>query len=118
MNAAVQKLHPDDEQAHWDSDTETQIQSFGELVIDIDKKRKALNDKKAAAKSDLVSRGFHPDAIKAALSYHGTPEADRHNWDLSYIYTRRALGCPIQSDMFDLAGQDELDVDMPTKKED
>ena len=118
MNAQVQALHPDDETSHWDGDTEVQLQNFGELVIDIDKKRKALNDKKAAAKSELVSCGFHPDAIKAALSYHSTPEAERHNWDLSYIYTRRALGCPIQSDLFERAGQDEITVDMPTKKED
>lgn len=103
----------------WDGDTETELQKFGDLVDDVDKKRSALNNRIAAGKSTLVERGFPADAIAAALSYHRTPESKRHNWDMAYIFTRKALGCPIQGDMFDAAMGGIVTVEhKPSKKED
>jgi uncharacterized protein (UPF0335 family) len=113
MNA-VTNIKPQDEEdqieSTWDSGTAASLAEFGELVDSVSKKRKALNDQVAAGKSDLVSKGFNPDAIKAALSFHKTSEADRANWDLSYIYTRKALGCPVQSDLFEQASLDQVVV--------
>jgi hypothetical protein len=95
----------------WDANTAASLAEYGELVADVTKKRKALNDKMAAGKSDLVSQGFNPDAIKAALAYHNTSDAERANFDLSYIYTRKALGCPVQADLFEQASLDEVTVE-------
>ncbi len=117
MNA-VSPIKPDDQdtiESTWDSNTAASLAEFGELVEDVAKKRKALNDKIAAGKSDLVSQGFNPDAIKAALAYNKLPEADRANFDLSYIYTRKAIGCPVQSDLFEQANLDEVVVEHKDK---
>lgn len=117
MNAVTNiKPEPEDTvESTWDANTAASLAEFGELVEDVGKKRKALNDKIAAGKSDLVSQGFNPDAIKAALAYHKTSEADRANFDLSYIYTRKALGCPVQSDLFEQASLDQVTVEHKDK---
>ncbi len=117
MNA-VSPIKPDDQEtieSTWDQNTAASLAEFGELVEDVGKKRKALNDKIAAAKSDLVSQGFNADAIKAAIAYHKTSEDQRANFDLSYIYTRKALGVPVQSDLFEAASLDQVTVEHKDK---
>lgn len=94
----------------WDANTAAEVAEYGELVIDVEKQRKALNDKLSAGKSNLVSKGFNKDAIQAAVAYSKTAESERANFDLSYIYTRRALGCPVQSDLFEQASLDQVTV--------
>lgn len=118
MNAAVTPITPEDPdtiESTWDANTAANLATFGDLVADVDKKRKALNDKIAAGKSDLVSQGFNADAIKAALAYNKASEIERTNFDLSYIFTRKALGCPVQSDLFDQASLDQVVVEHKDK---
>lgn len=101
----------------WNADTLTAVSSFAATVSEIAKKRQALNDEKAAAQSALVAIGFNKDALKAAISYAGTPEDERDSWDRTYIYARRALGCPIQEDLFVAAMGDSVTVSVPADKE-
>lgn len=99
----------------WDANTAAELAEFGAKVLDVQKKRKALNDELAAGKSSLVSKGFNADAIKAAIAYNKTSEDERANFDLSYIYTRRALGCPVQSDLFEQASLEQVVVEHKDK---
>ncbi len=114
MNA-VTNIKPDAAEdtieSTWDANTAAELAKYGETVADIAKQRKALNDQAAAGKSALVSQGINADAIQAALAYSKLPEGDRKNFDLSYIYTRRALGCAVQSDLFEQASLDQVTVE-------
>ena len=101
----------------WDSDTLKQIAKYGELIAGITKKREALNTQKAAGKAALVEIGFNKESLTAALSYANTPEKDRLNWDESYIFARKALGCPLQEDLFVAAMADTVTVEVPKAKE-
>ena len=126
MNAAVHELGAhaeapdddrDDESVHhtWNADTRSAVEAYGQTVAEVAAEREALSARLQAAKTDLVAKGFNRDALKAAISYANTAEKDRLNWDQSYIYARRALGCPIQEDMFVAAMQDEVVVEAPAE---
>ena len=62
--------------------------------------RDNLNTKKAEVITNLVDMGLDRKAVKAALAYVATPEDQRQLFDLSYAATRKALGVPIQDDLF------------------
>lgn len=102
----------------WNNDTLKQISKYGDLIADINKKREALNTQKAAGKAALVEIGFNKESLVAALSYANTPEKDRLNWDESYIFARKALGCPLQEDLFMAAMADTVTVEAPAPKAD
>ena len=121
MNANVAPLHDDQDDdntvAHtWDDDTLEQVEQHAATSADIKKKRKALNDELAASKSKLVAIGMNADALKAAISYANTPEDERGTWDQTYLFARKALGCPIQEDLFMAAMSGSVTVE--TKAED
>jgi len=69
----------------------------------------AINDRRAdlnAAKKAIVERlqaqyGCNRHAMKAAIQYCKLDESKRENFDLTYQVTRRALGAPVQADLFD-----------------
>ncbi len=95
----------------WNADTLQAIKSYSNTVDEVNATREAANAKLAAAKTALVDKGFNRDALKAALSYANTPEDKRKAWDESYIFARRALGVPIQEDLFAAAMRDEVTVE-------
>jgi len=69
----------------------------------------SINDRRAdlnAAKKAIVERlqaeyGCNRHAMKAAMQYVKLPDDKRKNFDLTYQVTRRALGAPVQADLFD-----------------
>jgi hypothetical protein len=65
-----------------------------------------------------VAIGFNNESLTAALSYANTPEKDRLNWDESYIFARKALGCPLQEDLFMAAMAETVTVEAPAPKGD
>ena len=99
----------------WNRETLDQVAAHARKVADVAKQRKALNDDLAASKSSLVALGMDSDAIKAAIAYSKLPEEERGTFDETYIFTRKALGCPIQEDLFNAAMQDEVTVETPRK---
>lgn len=94
----------------WDQDTLAKVAAFVGAMEDIEKGREELNARKAQAIAELVNMGFNRDAIGAALKYHKTPEEKRANFDLSYIYARKAFGLPIQDDLFVAATRQQVEV--------
>jgi len=69
----------------------------------------SINDQRAelnASKKAIVERlqaqyGCNRQAMKAAIQYSKLPDDKRENFDLTYQVTRRALGAPMQADLFD-----------------
>ena len=94
----------------WNSDTLVKVTEFGVLTTDVKAQRKALNDSLAAGKSELVALGMDQDALAAAISYSKTPPEDQDKWDQTYIFARRALGVPIQEDLFVASMLDTVQV--------
>ena len=120
MNAVtpITPEQPADTVEHtWDQDTLAQVDNYAAVVADVSKRRKALNDELAASKSALVAIGMNKDALAAANSYARTPEDERRNWDQTYIFARRALGCPLQEDLFVASMQSSVTVEAPAGKE-
>lgn len=62
--------------------------------------RKSLNDDIASEMASLQSDGLNPKAFKAACAYLDMSPEQRENYDLSYAVSRRALGEPLQDDLF------------------
>jgi hypothetical protein len=103
----------------WDQGTMTRVQDFAKLVDEVGTAREALNAKLAAGKTGLIDDGFNKDALDAAIKYAKTPEEKRENWDLSYMYARKALNVPIQDDLFTHAMSQQVKVtkSKPTDEE-
>ena len=99
----------------WDESTLQAVVDFSNKLDEIQLQREELNASKAAAQAQLVNMGFNADALKAAISYAKTPEDKRQNFDLSYQYARRALGCPVQDDLFIAAMQQQVKVQKPAE---
>lgn len=94
----------------WNHDTMASVQKFAKTHADIKDQRKALNDQLAAAKSGLIAKGFNGDAMEAAIKYANTAEEKRENFDLTYLYWRKALGHPVQDDLFVAALQERVNT--------
>jgi hypothetical protein len=92
----------------WDSDTLTEVKEFAQLVDDIADSRAALNAKLAAGKTALIDKGFNKHALAAAIKYAKTEEDKRENFDLTYLYCRKALGVPVQDDLFAAAVEEQV----------
>lgn len=113
---AVQNTTEEDlpeEESIWDEETLTAVRDFSDELDRIAGERELLNSEKAVATTKLTNMGFNSEALKAAISYHKTPEEKRRNFDLSYQFARRALGCPVQDDLFVAAMQKQVKVKTP-----
>ncbi len=98
------------EESIWDSGTLKLVNEFAKTVEDVGKAREALTAQIAAGKTALIDCGFNKDALEAAIKYSRTPEDKRENFDLTYLYVRKALGTPIQDDLFVAAVQEQVKV--------
>lgn len=78
-------------------------------LAEIDDERAELNARKGEITARLVNKGLNKDAVNAAIKYFRTEEDKRQNFDLSYAITRKALGVPIQDDLFVAAAQRAVD---------
>jgi len=84
----------------------------------------SINDQRAelnAAKKAIVERlqaqyGCNRHAMKAAIQYSKLPDDKRENFDLTYQVTRRALGAPVQADLFDAQLQKTTERAMAASK--
>jgi len=84
-------------------------ESFLQELRDAASEMDSINDQRAelnAAKRAIVERlqaqyGCNRHAMKAAIQYCKLDEDKRENFDLTYQVTRRALGAPVQHDLFD-----------------
>jgi len=68
----------------------------------IDERRSALSSERTALLEVLVAdHAINKAAMLAAIRYADLPEEKRENWDLTYQVTRKALGAPVQMDLFE-----------------
>lgn len=100
----------------FDEDLMSELRQAEKKLGDIDDARAELNAKKAEIVARLVNKGFNKDGVKAAFKYFRTPVEKRKHFDLSYAATRKALGCPIQDDLFVAAAQRAVDQHQAGKK--
>lgn len=77
-------------------------------IEDIKEKRKAMSADIQAVYANFEAEGLNRKAVKAAISYVGMDEDEQQNYDLSYKITRKALGKPVQGDLFEAAVVSEL----------
>ena len=108
---------PGEDESIWDEETLQRVRDFADLTADVKTSREALNAKLAAGKAGLVDDGFNKDALDAAIKYANTPEEKRENFDLTYMYSRKALGVPVQDDLFVAAMQQQVAVPKPSKED-
>lgn len=105
---------PGDEQAAmgdnlYDQDTLDLIRDVNEKLDAIADEREELNHAKGEAIAKLKNRGIPVDAFTAARKYVKTQEEKRAGWDLAYQFCRKALGEPMQDDLFAAEVQEQVD---------
>ena len=88
-----------------------------EKLSKIKTQRDKLNKQKAEVISNLVDMGLDRNALKAAIAYADTPPDKRGLFDLSYAATRKALGVPLQDDLFVAQVQHAVDAHKGEKQD-
>lgn len=117
--SSVTPLHNENQgdgiESIWDKGTLKKVADFCSLVGDIKNKRDALTAERAAGLAPLIAMGFNKDALEAAIKYAETDENKRENFDLSYLFARKAVGHPVQDDLFVAAAAQQVKVSMSKK---
>lgn len=80
-----------------------------EKLYNIASRRSELNSEANAVIAGLEKYGLNKHAVRAAIKYHGMDPKQRETYDLSYAVARKALGQPLQDDLFVVAAQRAVD---------
>ena len=107
---------PDVQESMYDPKIIQLIADSEKQLQDIDDKRAELNATKAEVVAKLVAKGLNKDGVKAAIKYYRTAEEKRENFDLSYAVTRKALGVPMQDDLFNAAAMKQVENHQKSKQ--
>ena len=107
-----------DVESVWNKATLKLVNDHLKTVNKAKDERAAINARVQASQAVLVDKGFNKDALKAAIAYANTPEEKRQNFDLTYLYARKAVGHPVQDDLFVAAMQEQVNVSTKSKKDD
>ena len=75
---------------------------------DIASQRTSLNAASTAIFASLDTYGLNRNALRAAINYTKMDEEKRENYDLSYLISRKALGVPVQADLFEEKAKAEV----------
>lgn len=79
-----------------------QIREAVAELENIDERRAKLSaDRSAVLEGLAAEHGVNKHAMLAAIRYADLKDAAKQNWDLTYQVTRKALGVPIQMDLFE-----------------
>lgn len=85
-----------------------EAENYHDVMNVIEKDREGLNARATEARERLKSHGINVAAVNAARAYAKATEGKRAAFDTSYEVGRKAVGFPIQSDLFaDGTGGDE-----------
>ena len=77
------------------------VRNAFDLLETIGAKRDALNAEKKAALSKLKAQHMNSAGITLAMQYCRLDDRQRINFDITYQFVRRALGMPVQADLFE-----------------
>lgn len=124
MGDAALKLHDEDDQQDqdmeesiWGEEALDAVKHFADKMDDIDNQRSQLNAEKAAEQLKLINMGFNNDALKAARAYKKLDDDKKDNFDLSYLFARRAMGNEMQNDLFHAAMKQQVKVHKAKKQQ-
>jgi len=79
-----------------------QIREAVAELENIDERRAKLSaDRSAVLEGLAAEHGVNKHAMLAAIRYADLKDAAKQNWDLTYQVTRKALGVPVQMDLFE-----------------
>lgn len=88
--------------------TKDKVKAAALEIAQLEKDRKAINDKMAEVRSGIEALGIPKSAFAAVIQYVKKDPDQRAGYDQGYILSREAVGLPVQGVMFDLS---------PTEKE-
>lgn len=91
-----------------DPDFMDKLREGADKIAEIQGKRKELNASIAEVMATFENDGLNRHAVKAAIKFIDMNETDQENYDLSYTVMRKALGQPVQGDLFEASVASEL----------
>lgn len=91
-----------------DPDFMEKLRDGAEKIARIQGERKELNASIAEVFASFENDGLNRHAVKAAIKFDDMNETDQENYDLTYTIMRKALGNPVQGDLFEAAVASEL----------
>lgn len=91
-----------------DPDFMDKLREGAEKIAVIQGKRKELNASIAEVMATFENDGLNRHAVKAAIKFVDMNETEQENYDLSYTVMRKALGQPVQGDLFEARVASEL----------
>jgi uncharacterized protein (UPF0335 family) len=81
-----------------------QIKDANARILELEKKRKSINEEIASIRSDLETKGLTRKGQAAALTYFKLSPDDKKSFDNTYIMYRDAVGVPVKGAQLDLPG--------------
>lgn len=118
MNDETRDIPPQggDDQKNVDKLSEVQFNNdFLQKLVDARNKlddiashRSSLNAASTAIFASLDVYGLNREALRSAIRYTKMDEEGRENYDLSYLISRKALGQPVQADLFEEKAKAEV----------
>jgi hypothetical protein len=95
----------------------SRIKSAVDDLEEIDEKRTELTASKTAIFAQLAADyAVNKDAMRAAMRYVKLKDDAKQNYDLTYQVCRRALGSPVQMDLFDQQLERAVKIDQAKRK--
>lgn len=97
----VTPLKDDDQvEVNDSSEMRAEIAGVGATIRRLRGERKAINEEITAELTSLKAKGIPKAALKRALDDCELDEADLGRFDFAYDLCRRALGKPVQEELF------------------
>jgi len=78
-----------------------EIKEGVDSVIQLKKERAEINASIAEVRSRMEAKGIKKKAFDAALRYLEQDEEQREGYDMAYAIARKAVGLPMQGDLFE-----------------
>lgn len=95
-------------QVQFDQEFLQKLVDARDKLEDITSQRASLNAASTAIFASLDTYGLNRNALRAAILYTKMDEDKRENYDLSYLISRKALGVPVQADLFEEKAKAEV----------
>lgn len=99
-----------------DAEFMEKLRQASDELDDIAARRSELNANSQAVFARFDRDGLNRHAIRAARAYMKLDPEKRENYDLSYQVMRKALGAPVQDDLFEAYARKQVTSHQASKK--
>lgn len=99
-----------------DAEFMEKLRKASDELDDIAARRSELNANSQAVFARFDRDGLNRHAIRAARAYMKLDPEKRENYDLSYQVMRKALGAPVQDDLFEAYARKQVTSHQASKK--